>query len=500
MPADLLLAIASGIALGASFLDFRLAAVAWAGIAGLLVALDGATPRRGFRLGFAAGLAGIALAFHWLIYAFRVFGGFSLPVAALLYVPPVAWMALQLGAAGLLIAWLGPLPLALGPPLAFTAIEFLFPSLFPWRLAHSQYRVVPLLQSGDLAGPYVLTFAMAWIGAAVALAVRAARRPARDGRRRAAAALAASVLAVTSLAVWGIARSRAVERARAGAPSVRIGVVQGNVGVEQKGRRALFTRNLEEYRGLSRAIAGESDVLIWPETVVQDRIPTDTHALASGLHPFPDTPRPLIFGGLAVAGRGRERRLFNSAFLVRPDGTLAARYDKRILVPFGEYMPFADRFPALRTLSPATGNFRAGTGPTVLAATPDARFGLLICYEDVDPASARTTVREGATALLNLTNDAWYGDTAQPVQHQALALWRAVETRRDLVRATNTGLTSVIAASGRVLAELPLFTAGTLSVEVRLLDRTTFYTAYGDVFGWGVVLAFGACALRRARR
>src|SRR6185503_1034865 len=112
------------------------------------------------RLGWLAGGAGIALAFAWLTYAFRVFGGFSAPVAWLLFFPPVAWMGLQLGLFTALVSWIGPLPLGVTAPLAFTAVEFLYPSLFPWRLAHSQYHVTPLLQSGELAGPTVLGFAI----------------------------------------------------------------------------------------------------------------------------------------------------------------------------------------------------------------------------------------------------------------------------------------------------------------------------------------------------
>src|SRR6185369_2602851 len=98
-------------------------------------------------------------------------------------------------------------------------------------------------------------------------------------------------------------------------------------------------------------------------------------------------------------------------------------------------------------------------------------------------------VAAGATLLVNLTNDAWYGDSAEPVQHQALAVWRTVEVRRDLVRSTNTGLTSVLAATGEVIGELPTFTTATLAAEVRLLSGTTPYAVVGDLFAWTVVAA-----------
>jgi len=493
-------AVVAGVLLGASFFDFRLFALAWVGAALLLGVLAGEIPLRAFFLGFVAGMAGLSLAFAWLVYALQVFGGFSFGIAVVISLAPIAWMAIQLGVCGALLAWLGPLPLSLAAPLIFTGIEFLFPSLFPWRLAHSQYRVPVLLQSGDLAGPFLLTFAMVWTGAC-AVQVRALIL--RGGPQRSRAVVLHTLpplLLVGGLVAYGLWRMPVIEAARQRAPVLRVGVVQGNVGVSRKGRQASFTRNMQDYRDLSASIAPTSDVLIWPETVFQRHIPTTMRALDRGYHPFPDSPLPLIFGGLGVARNMTPRRIFNSAFLVDASGQIRGRYDKRVLVPFGEYMPLGDRFPRLRTISPATGNFRPGTGPLVLPLDDGARFGALICYEDVIPDLARAAVRAGANVLLNLTNDAWYGDTAQPHQHQALAIWRAVETRRDFVRVTNTGLTSVIAASGSILTTFPTFVPHAEATEVRLLASVTPYTRYGDVFGWTVVGLLALAVGRRWRR
>ena len=497
---DCALAAVAGLALAASFIDFRLSLLPWLAMAPLIALTHDSTPRHAFWLGFAAGLAGIAAAFVWLIHAVRLFGGFPLPVALAVYLVPVAWMALQFGLFGALLAWMGPLPLGLAPALVFTAVEFVFPSLFPWRLAHTQYHRVLLLQSGDLAGPYLLTFTMVWTSTAILAIYRRLVEPAGSrGATRASTRWwpllpCALLVALLGYGGWRLASVRA---ARAEAPVLRVGVVQGNIGVERKGNRSFFVRNLEEYRTLSRAVAPEVDLLVWPETVVQEPVPRGAAVLAGADHPFPDLPRPLVYGGLGLDVQLGERRLFNSAFLLRQDGRLGGRYDKRVLVPFGEYLPLADRFPRLRALSRGTGRFSAGSETTVLALDARARIAPLICYEDVIPGPARDAVQRGATLLLNLTNDAWYGDSAEPLQHQALAAWRAVENRRDLVRATNTGLTSVIAATGEVLAELPVFQAATLATEVRLLDQRTFYTAHGDAFAGTVLAIVLVCLLRR---
>jgi apolipoprotein N-acyltransferase len=310
--------------------------------------------------------------------------------------------------------------------------------------------------------------------------------------------VAAPFLLLVAVVAYGAWRLPSVRADRVAAPALRVGVVQGNVGVERKGDRSFFTRNLADYRDLSDEVAGRVDLLIWPETVVQQRLSIAGTRFTPNAHPYPGAIQPLLFGGLGSDTRATPPRLFNSAFLVTEGGRIAGRYDKRVLVPFGEYMPLGDRFPALRAMSPATGNFSAGTSAAVLDLGSGARLGCLICYEDVIPWPAREAVAAGATLLINLTNDAWYGDGAEPVQHQALAVWRAVENRRDLVRSTNTGLTAVVSATGEVLGELPTFEAATLVREVRLLaGPRTVYGRVGDTFGWSLVVVLGAVVARR---
>ncbi len=485
------MAVGAGFALGASFVDFRLWGLPWLAVAPLIALSEQYGPGQAFRLGWLGGVAGIACAFAWLIHAFQVFGGFSLPVALLVFLPLVAWMALQIGVFTGLLAWVGRWPLALAAPVTFTAVELVFPTLFPWRLAHTQYRIVPLLQSGEIAGPYLLGFAIVWVNAGLVRLVRE-----REGWP-----LAAASMLVVMLVVGGTLRRAEIDGLRRRAPSVRVGIVQGNIGIERKGERAMFRRNLDDYRRLSLEIGDTVDLLVWPETVAQHPIATEMSLPPADVHPFASPPRPLIFGGLAVGTGPAGRQLYNSAFLADTRGAIIGRYDKRVLVPFGEYLPLADRFPWLRRLSPATGRFSAGHGAGLLTMPEGVRVGPLICYEDVIPGPAREAVALGAQLLLNLTNDAWYGDSAEPHQHQALALWRAVETRRDFIRSTNTGLTATISATGEVLAELPVFVAATQTVEVRRLDLMTVYAEWGDLFAGTVLVVWmvGAMARRRYR-
>jgi apolipoprotein N-acyltransferase len=168
-------------------------------------------------------------------------------------------------------------------------------------------------------------------------------------------------------------------------------------------------------------------------------------------------------------------------------------------MPFGEYIPFASYFPAIKSLSPQTGGFTPGRNVAVFDLG-NVKIGQLICYEDIVSDMPRHTTQAGAEVLLNILNDAWYGRTAAPYQHQALALWRAIENRRYLLRGSNTGVTSIIDAAGRVVAEGGLFTEEVVSGTVRRLQLSTFYTRYGDVFGWLITAAAGALLVSGRKR
>jgi apolipoprotein N-acyltransferase len=274
--------------------------------------------------------------------------------------------------------------------------------------------------------------------------------------------------------------------------------VQGNLLLDEKRQRDLFDSNVARYRRLSATLTPAPDLLVWPETVVEWGIPLETPTLA-GLDPYPRAPSPLLFGAVAYRDWGRRLEWFNSAFLRRADGTIGGRYDKIVLMPFGEYIPFAGMFPWLKDLSPNTGDFQAGAGPVVLPVSDQARVGTLICYEDLLAGHVRRTVAAGANLLVTMTNDAWFGDSAALREHDSLALWRAVENRRYLIRATNTGFSSVTDPLGRTVAALPTQTATAASVRVQLLGGATPYQRFGNTFGY-FTLALAIALLVYSRR
>ena len=136
-------------------------------------------------------------------------------------------------------------------------------------------------------------------------------------------------------------------------------------------------------------------------------------------------------------------------------------------------------------MPPIGDGFVRGEGPRTLDLSSETKLAPLICYEDLMPRLARRFVKEGgANVLVNLTNNAWFGPTAAPWQHARLSQWRAIETRRSLVRATNSGLTAVIDPRGEILETLPTFSSGVLQTKVPIMEGQTIYVRFGDWFAW----------------
>ena len=207
---------------------------------------------------------------------------------------------------------------------------------------------------------------------------------------------------------------------------------------------------------------------------------------------------PVLLGGLTWAPPlpGKDRRqLFNTAILLDKRGRVLGTYDKVYLLAFGEYMPFGDTFPGLYDAFPTAGHFSAGNEVRTFP-WGDERLGIMICYEDIMADFTGKLADLHPNAIINVTNDAWFGKTSEPWLHLALAVFRAVENRVELVRATNTGVSAFIDPTGRLTAATRLEGAETLIGEVPMMHGATVYGAVGNLFAW---LLLAAVVAERAR-
>ncbi len=464
-----------------------------------LTALEGARHwRHALLAGALTGAITIALGFHWLVYTIHVFGGVNYALALAGFVLFVAYSAIPFVVFAAAVRLCGTGPLGLFPPAFWVTVEFWFPNLFPWYLATSQSAFTSLNQSADLVGHYGTTFVLLWAGTALYRILRARRG---DGTMRSAAWAGAAACAVLLAAlVYGQARVAQVTAAATSARKLDVAVIQGNIDIERKGKAAFLKTNQQTYKDLSAKHA-DADLVVWPESAMEKWLPERAGRVPQALLPAPHPH--MIFGAISYRREpGNRIRRYNSAFAVDPAGTVVGRYHKRVLLAFGEYIPLAWLIGGVPGMPPIGDGFTPGGIETPFALPNGARAAALICYEDLMPALSRRFVRNGrANLLVNLTNDAWYGRTAAPWQHARLARWRTLETRRAMVRATNTGLTTVIDPAGRMSAPLPLFSEGVLRITVPLMETETAYVRYGDWFAWLLTLvSIAAVAARRFGR
>jgi apolipoprotein N-acyltransferase len=211
---------------------------------------------------------------------------------------------------------------------------------------------------------------------------------------------------------------------------------------------------------------------------------------------------PLLFGAITYSDatdRAGEREYYNTALLAAPDGKVLGRYDKNYLLLFGEYLPFARWFPFLKKWLPEAGDFVPGESVEVFDLG-GVRLGVMVCYEDIIPSFTRRLAGKDPNVLVNVTNDAWFGKTAEPYLHMQLATFRAIENRLFLLRSTNTGVSVVVDPVGRVVQETSLDGMETILADVAVMSGDTIYRRFGDVFAWaccGLALIFVAISWRR---
>ncbi len=442
--------------------------------------------------GFAFGLGYFIAGVSWVYVSLHRYGAMPAALAALATFLFCSYLALFPALAGWASVKVGgdsALRRLWAMPAAFTALEWVRGWLFtgfPWLTAGtSQVPSSPLAGYAPLLGVYGTTLAVAG-AAALGIAAFASSTGPR-GRYRRLAALTAIFLvgAVARLVPWSEPDGR----------PVAVALLQGNVAQDMKWREEVRTRTLVDYRRM--VFEAPARIVILPETAFPaflDQVPADyleslrAHARASG--------KEILLGAVERRAEGGELGYYNSVVsLTDPTGE---PYRKRHLVPFGEFIPPGFRWVVDVLRIPLTDFARGGEDPKPLPAG-GIRFGVAICYEDIFGEELIDQL-PAAQALLNVSNDAWFGETFAAEQHLQMSQMRALETGRWMVRSTNTGITAAIDERGRIVARLPWFEAGTLVQEVEPRKGATAYVRAGNAPALLLVSVLLVAAWRRARR
>lgn len=465
------------------------------------LALEGRDARSAFVRAFLTGALASAAALYWIAVPVHEYGGLTWLAGVACGLLLGCYLGLYAGIFGLAVRLgrqgpFGCLGTAIAGGCMWMILEEargVFFSGFPWLSLSAAFAPWPAwIQGASLVGAYGLSGLLVMSALAAFFAFRPPLFPSLSSLSSRVLCGVFSCLLLAALAGWGAWR---VSRpAAAGGEPLHALMVQGNIEQDRKWAGDWQRRTLARYlsltgNGISRLGEGGRRLVIWPETALPFFFQSDLmgrflerRIAAAGV--------PFLFGAPGFEKAPDLPRqawpVFNRAYLVEPGGGEQVFYEKEHLVPFGEYLPSFLDFPALEVLFQGVGAFAPGerTAPLKLG---DLALGVLICYETIFPELARERVAQGADILVNISNDAWFGRTSAPFQHLHQTVMRAVEENRWVLRATNTGITAVIDARGRIALSGPLFAPWTAVASVPPVRETTFFFRHGEAVFWGAL-------------
>lgn len=462
-----MLAACSGVALFLAFPRASIFPLAWVALVPLLIALRRARTGEAFLLGLVTGIVFFASLLYWI----TLFGYLPWVLLALmqgLFVAIFAVFARRMYRRG----WLA----LIAVPAAWTAIEWLR-SLgmfgFTWGgLAYSQARWTDIIQIASITGPWGVTFLIVIVNTAIAGLVTGSRRRSLYG------------VAVVGLVVLGVWAWGAVSvRQNQNAGRMRVAVVQGNVEMTWRDDDTL-SRIAQTYWPMTEGLGRSADFIVWPESALPGDLLSSPALRQQMARLAKRAGAYMLVGGPHVAPDGKAvdgYREYNGAYLVSPEGQVVDHYFKVHLVPFGEFVPGRDWLPLVHNYRIREVDYSPGSGFKTLKSRR-GELGVMICFESIFPQISRKLAQDGAEILFVITNDSWFGRTAAAAQHHDFSILRAVESRRFVVRNATTGVSSLIAPSGEVLASAGLGKKAVVRGTIGRSQVMTVYTKYGDWF------------------
>lgn len=461
-----LLAIGGGLAWALCFQADPRSWLAWVALAPLVALVY--RPRAAF-WGFVYGLVYWLASLPWIATTVSTFGGLPTAVGVLALLLLAGWLSIEtalLAALGRrwLLAGRGELHLLWLLPSAWVVLEaqrFFFLGGFPWNLAaHAWIDVPGALISTAWIGASGLSFLVVLANVGVALAVARGHRIA--GLSAVLGVLLLLVLGGRFMAGDGPGRGSSIDtdRGNGGAPGMEVRLIQPNSPIAWD--EATLQQNYRRLLELSHQACDPSVLLVWPESAAWPHSWESSPRLRADVATLARRGCGVLLG--SPLRRSEDGGILNALFVVGAEGP-GTPYAKRRLVPWGEYVPLKDVLPFLGKLARNVGDFEPGTD-VALVEWDKERLGAAICYEVIFAAPVAEQVRAGASVLLTITNDAWYGDSSAPWQHLRAARFRAAETRRPLLRAALTGVSALVDERGRVVRQLGVGEEGVLAARV----------------------------------
>ncbi len=477
---QLLLAGLSGVLCYLSFPPADIGLLAWIGLVPLFCALGFSTrPWQGGLVGLVYGAVFFALLMQYI----SMFGLLPWVVLALfqgLFFAILGWTAVYVRRVSSVLISVSAMAAA------WVLVEYLRAHIGPLsfsfgNLAYSQHALPAILQVASLLGGGAVTFLIVLSNAILAQMLLPPSRPASPPQIGRQAMMVRAVAVVYGLIgityVGGTVAVSVGYSARPGDHPVRVAVVQGNVNLGTPVTAEDAERCRQTYAALTLSLPNNLDLAVWPETalpVVINREPvylSTVEPLAQQREAF------LLIGGLEESDSGE---LYNTAYLLNPDGEVVDRYRKIDLVMFGEYVPWRERLKFLSRYPIRRFDFIPGRQRELMRVS-DIPFGVLICFEAIFSEPTRQLCRKGAQFLVFITSDVWAVKTPEVRQHSYTAPLRAVEARKYVVRAATMGQSALISPYGEVIRAIPPGVAGTTGGEVYPRSGLSVYHRFGDL-------------------
>lgn len=543
---DVCLIALSIILLILSFPKFDHGFLAWVGLSPLLITLMGKSLSYSFLLSLTCGVLSFVGIFNWIL---------AMPKFILLQQIPLGlYLGSYFGLFGLAFNFISTrwslTPALWAAPFIWVSLEYIRSNLsflaLPWGLlAHSQHGYPTIIQIASITGAYGISLLIVMVNAALAAIIypylskfsgqkippnlplekggvtipamqigrpsgemstptpalphQRGRKSSLDKGTKVLVVVAALLfILVFTYGQLTIPKSITGER-------VKISLVQGNIEQVKKWDTKFAQKIMQEYSELTEKVSREKpSLIIWPETATPRSIGQSPMVYKAVKNIAKNSGTYLLLGSAdqqKFSGKGSmKEKCFNSAYLIHPDPQVARnqRYDKIRLFPFGEYLPYKDIIPWSLIHVRDSGEYTPGNEFTVFEM-PEARFSVVICWEDVFPELFRQFVKRGAQFMVNITNEAHFGKTAAPYQLASISVFRAVENRIFVIRCANTGVSCIIDPYGRIVDRVKdekgedTFVRGVMSGWIIPLESKTIYTQYGDLLVW--VAIFGTLVM-----
>lgn len=487
-------ALLSGFLLVLSFPKIDLYLLAWFALIPLLVFLYDKDKKEAFKAGIFFGIVYFFGTTYWIYHSINKYG--SIPFVPSILI--VLLLCLYLSLYPALFSFLyssyirkTDLPVMLVAPVFWTVLEFgrsYAMTGFPWSsLGYSQYKFLAFIQVADITGIYGISFLLVAINGAFADALLLKHRRLERPLYSLIPTIGGFVILFIALLATFSYGLYKLNQKRDGF-NIRTAIIQGNIEQDKKWDPEYQNAVINTYQELSLAASRDNPhIIVWPETSVPFYFVRDREFTENLVSFQKQLNSYLLFGSVLAKeqktddSKKAEIRHTNSAVLLDKNGNVSYIYDKIHLVPFGEYVPLRKLLFFVDKLVVGVGDYIPGDS-YIKAVTPFGSFGTLICYEILFPGLVRKFYVRGGDFIVTITNDAWFGKTYGPYQHFSIAVFRAIENRKPVIRAANTGISGFIDSSGRIIGTTKLFDRTFLVKDIKT-DRTlTPYTKYGDIF------------------